>query len=173
MKGTRYHTGARRLQMLVVPMTSSANSSGGFRIPNRASTVGASAVARWLHENRVEPSVADWSATITIRVVVQQVPIDAGAVSTTHFQLHLEPDSWGLRFFHAGSVSCIRVADIACIDGCDQHQLLFITPQLRDLGRLLRQLEHRHALRFHRDALEVRTNVPSLEEAAMRWLARL
>ncbi|MEP6866439.1 MAG: hypothetical protein ABJE66_37825 [Deltaproteobacteria bacterium] len=91
----------------------------------------------------------------------------------TRFEVELEPDKWGLCFSHAGRTSRIRVSDMATVDGCDDHELLVITPQLRDLGRLLRQLELRHSVQFHRDSAEVRTEHPTIKDAALRWLAQL
>jgi hypothetical protein len=114
----------------------------------------------------------DWRATIVLPVMLHDVL--AGSQPTeTRFELELEPDKWGLCFSHGGRTSRIRVADMAKVDGSDDHELLVITPQLRDLGRLLRHLEHRHALRFHRDSAEVRTEHPPIKDAALRWLARL
>jgi hypothetical protein len=152
-------------------MTSSANSSGGFKIPKPSPTVGATAVSRWLRENGLEPATTDWRATIVLPVMLHDVVTDQP--TETRLEVELEPDKWRLCFSHAGRTSRIRVADMAAVDGCDDHDLLVITPQLRDLGRLLRHLEQRHALRFHRDSAEVRTEHPTIKDAALRWLARL
>jgi hypothetical protein len=153
-------------------MPSSANSSGGFKIPRPSPTVGATAVTQWLRENGLELAATDWKATIILPVMLRDVLASSQPVET-RFEVELEPDKWRLCFSHAGQTSRIRVADMAAVDGCDDHNLLVITPQLRDLGRLLRQLERRHALRFHRDSAEVRTEHPPIKDAALRWLARL
>lgn len=153
-------------------MTTSANSSGGFKIPRLSPTVGSTAVARWLRDNGLDSAASDWRATIVLPVMLRDV-LTTLPPAETRFELELQPEKWGLCFSHAGRTSRIRVADMAAVDGCDDHDLLVITPQLRDLGRLLRHLEHRHALRFHRDSAEVRTEHPPIKDAALRWLARL
>lgn len=153
-------------------MTSAANSSGEIQIPSPSPTVGSNAVKQWLRENGLESATSDWRATIVLPVMLRDVLAGSEAVET-RFEVELEPDKWSLCFSHAGRTSRIRVADLASVDGCDDHDLLVITPQLRDLGRLLRQLEQRHALSFHRDSAEVRTEHPPIKDAALRWLARL
>jgi hypothetical protein len=153
-------------------MTSSANSSGGFKVPKVSPTVGSSAISLWLRENGLEAADKNWRATIVLPVVLRDV-LSTTPPTETWFEVELEPDKWGLCFCHAGRTSRIRVTDMATVDGCDDHELLVITPQLRDLGRLLRHLEHRHAVRFHRDAAEVRTEHSTIKDAALRWLARL
>jgi len=147
----------------------SADSSGSFRIV-RSSTVGANAVTRWLRENGLSPELGGWKASIRLVVAVQHVNELA---DPTRFEIELEPEMWALSFSHQGRTSRIRIAEIATVDGCDDHNLLVVTPQLRDLGRLLRQLERRHALRFHRDTAEVRTDYPLIKDAALRWISGL
>jgi len=153
-------------------MTSSANSSGSLQLPRRSSTVGANAIAQWLHDNGLEPELDGWNATIVLSAVLRDVPAHETS-ETTRFEIELEPERWTLCFRHGGLVSRIRVAELATVDGRDDHDLLVLTPQLRDLGQLLRRLEHRHAFRFHRDVAEVRSNHPPIEGAALRWLSRL
>ena len=152
-------------------MTSSGNSSGGSNVPRPPPTVGSNAVSQWLRENGLDVAADGWRATIVLPIAVHDVL--AGSAAETRLEVELEPDKWGLCFSHAGRTSRIRVADMAAVDGCDDHDLLVITPQLRDLGRLLRHLEERHAVRFHRDSAEVRTEHAPIKDAALRWLARL
>ena len=152
-------------------MRSSANSSGEFLLPRPSRTVGSDAVARWLRENGLESSLRAWTATIVLQPAMY-VP-GVAALGATRFQVELEPDMWSLCFSHAELTSRIRVCELPTVDGRDDHNLLVITPQLRDLGQLLRQLERRHAFRFHRELAEVRSNHPTIKDTAQRWVAGL
>jgi len=95
-------------------MTSSANSSGSLQLPRRSSTVGANAIAQWLHDNGLEPELDGWNATIVLSAVLRDVPAHETS-ETTRFEIELEPERWTLCFRHGGLVSRIRVAELATV----------------------------------------------------------
>ena len=84
-------------------MTSSANSSGSFQLPRRSSTVGANAIAQWLHDNGLEPELDAWNATIVLSAVLRDVPAQETS-DTTQFEIELEPEMWTLCYRHDGRV---------------------------------------------------------------------
>jgi hypothetical protein len=65
------------------------------------------------------------------------------------------------------------VTDIAFVHGRDDHQLLGRVPPLRDIARLLRQLEVEHGLTFARDQVRVTTSIPDADRVLLTWASAL
>jgi hypothetical protein len=95
---------------------------------------------------------------------------DAGA---TRLQIFIYAEEWGFRFTHRGQWSWIRVTDIPFAHGRDDHQLLALTPPLKYLADLVRELENRHSSSFRRDLALVRSTLPDAEDAIRRWVLEL
>lgn len=73
-------------------------------------------------------------------------------------------------FCHGGKASWIRVTDIPFAHGRDDFRLLRTTPQLKDIGALLRSLESAHAIEFKRAHALIRTNLSAAERHIRAWL---
>lgn len=101
------------------------------------------------------------------------LPLEFDETKTTRFHLDLYSEEWGLFFCHLGKASWIRISDLAFVHGRDEHALLGIVPQLRDIGMLIRELERRHGVQFQRKHAVIRTNLANAEPAIRTWLAAL
>lgn len=93
--------------------------------------------------------------------------------AATRFHIDLYAEEWGVFFCHAGRSSWIRVTDIAFVHGRDDFGLLIRVPPLKDVGVLLRHLEHTHGVHLRRQDALIRTNLTQAEPAIRRWLAQL
>jgi hypothetical protein len=138
------------------------------------SPVGATAAAQWLRALR-QPAIAGtrWHAEIAMDTVDAPAPEVFDPMTASRFHLDLYSEEWGVFFCHAGRSSWIRVTDIAFVHGRDDFSLLTVTPALKDIGKLLRQLEQQHGVQLHRHHATIRTNLASAAPAIRRWLAGL
>ena len=91
----------------------------------------------------------------------------------TSFQLRVLSEEWGYTFTHDGRVSSIRIVDVPVVHDRDDHQLLALTPPLKDIGTLVRKLEHRYGIVFRRNAAAVRTSLAGAEPVVMAWASTL
>lgn len=147
-----------------------ASSSGGAS----STTAGALAAATWLRTRGVSPpSRTRWHVEIALDVVHDRAPTDYDDASATRFHLNIYTEEWSVYFLHHGRSSWIRVTDIAFVHGRDDHHLLALVPPLKDVGRLLRQLETTHDIRFQRQHAAIHTNLPNAEPTIRDWLASL
>jgi hypothetical protein len=121
------------------------------------------ASAAWLATLEVVPPGPRWFVEIVLGAD------DAGP----RFHLDVYSEEWGFRFVHGELASWIRVTDIPFVHGRDDHGLLPETPKLRAIGRLLGMLEGKYGMKFPRDPVVVRTNVPEAEAKVREWLATL
>jgi hypothetical protein len=121
------------------------------------------AAAAWLAELGLTPSEKRWF-----------VELDVGTgPRSTRFQLDIYAEEWGYRFHHDGRRSWIRVTDIPFVHGADDHELLAVTPPLRNIGRVMRDLEARYEIELPRDDVSVRTNVDGAESIVRAWARML
>jgi hypothetical protein len=140
----------------------------------RVTTLGGMAAAAWLaSRGGTAPTLERWHVEVALDVVQRRAPSEFDEASSTRFHLDIYLEEWGVFFCHAGRSSRIRVTDIAFVHGRDDFQLLGVTPQLKDIGWLLRHVERSHAVKFARDHADVRTNVPNVEPAVRSWIASL
>jgi len=138
------------------------------------STLGSLAAAAWLTaRGGTAPTHERWHVEVALDVAQRRAPSEFDETTATRFHLDIYLEEWGVFFCHAGRSSRIRVTDIAFVHGRDDFQLLGVTPQLKDIGWLLRHVEKEHDLKFMREHADVRTNVPSVEPAVRSWLATL
>ncbi|HEX5064164.1 MAG TPA: hypothetical protein VFV99_32535 [Kofleriaceae bacterium] len=145
-----------------------ASSSGGAS----TTTAGALAAATWLR-TRGMSSPTRWHVEIALDVMNDRAPTDFDETRATRFHLNIYTEEWGVHFVHRGRSSWIRVTDIAFVHGRDEYKLLGILPALKDVGRLLRQLEQTHEIKFQRQHAAVHTNMPQAERAIREWIASL
>jgi hypothetical protein len=114
-----------------------------------------------------------WHVEIAMDVVDGPAPQEFDDRAATRFHIDLYAEEWGVFFCHAGRSSWIRVTDIAFVHGRDDFGLLIRVPPLKDVGVLLRHLEHTHGVHLRRQDALIRTNLTQAEPAIRRWLAQL
>jgi hypothetical protein len=138
------------------------------------STLGSLAAASWLSaRGATAPTLERWHVEVALDVVQRRAPSEFDETTSSRFHLDIYLEEWGVFFCHAGQSSRIRVTDIAFVHGRDDFQLLGVTPQLKDIGWLLRHVESRHGLEFMREHADIRTNVANVEPAVRSWIASL
>jgi hypothetical protein len=144
----------------------------GMGTPNGLSpTAGTLAVGAWLYDRGIARPPAQWRIDITLDAEVRTRKF-AEALDT-RFQLVVLPDEWGFSFWHAGQLSRIRVTDLVRPDLRDDHHLATMTPPLRRIGTLVRQLEARCQRQLIRDDAEIATSVPGSETIVRAWVETL
>lgn len=138
------------------------------------STLGSLSAAAWLSaRGATAPTLERWHVEVALDVVQKRAPSEFDETTSSRFHLDIYLEEWGVFFCHAGQSSRIRVTDIAFVHGRDDFQLLGVTPQLKDIGWLLRHVESRHGLEFMRAHADIRTNVANVEPAVRSWIASL
>lgn len=90
----------------------------------------------------------------------------------TRFMIEVYAEEWGFMFCHQGRVSWIRVTDIPFVHGRDDHALLRQTPPLRDIGRLIHNLEKQYGIELRGHPI-FRTSLLGAEHALRDWAATL
>ena len=167
MSSSRERAASGRSAVERKPVT--ASSGGGAS----STTAGALAAATWLRSRGVSPTVTRWHVEIALDVINDRAPTDYDDTRATRFHLNIYTEEWGVYFLHRGRSSWIRVTDIAFVHGRDEYKLLGLVPALKDVGRLLRQLEQSHEIKFQRQHAAVHTNMPQSERAIREWIASL
>jgi hypothetical protein len=119
------------------------------------------------------PKLTRWSVEIALDAEPGPVRADFDERTATRFHIDIYAEEWGFFFCHAGRASWIRVTDVPFVHGRDDFNLLDVTPPLRELGALLGELEHHHAVDFPRDRALVRTNLPYSEARIRAWIESL
>ena len=119
------------------------------------------------------PGTLRWHAEISLDVIDGPARIEFDDRADTRFHIDVYSEEWGFFFCHGGRVSWIRVTDIPFVHGRDEHQLLAQTPALEAIGELIRRIETKHAVRFHRQHAIIRTNIAAAEPQLRRWLLTL
>ena len=76
-------------------------------------------------------------------------------------------------FCHGGGVSVVRVTDCARSTGRDEHNLTAITPQLKKIGTLVRQLEQRFGATLSRSHAVIETSLAGSEPIIRAWVMAL
>ena len=90
----------------------------------------------------------------------------------TRFHLTVRSDEWSFYFCRDGRASLIRVRDVALKER-DDHALLARTPPLREVGSLVREIESRWRIQFHRSYGAAQSDIAGAEPIARAWLASL
>lgn len=149
--------------------TNARPSLGILPIEKRA---GALAAAAWLRAcGLCGPIDSDWDVIIALEVGDHPVPPCASDPTVSRFEIAITMTAWELLFRYRGRTSGIRVTDVAMVNVRDDHGLIRSLPPLRNVGSLIRVLEHRHAVSFHRKRACVRTSLVDAEPRIRRWIA--
>lgn len=132
-------------------------------------TAGALAVGAWLRDRGIyQPTGNHWRVQIALELNDRPASFMFAA---TRFQITIAPDSWGFVFGHGDRISTIHVASIASARDQDEHRLLAMTPPLRRVGTLLRDLEARYRMFFPRHHAAVRSDISASEPMIRAWIA--
>lgn len=135
-------------------------------------SAGAMAANLWLSaRNLPAPRDPGWTVAIALDVVDQAAGPTGSGPLDTRFQIAISSEEWGLLFRHRRRVSRIRVTDVAFVQERDEHELLPHLPPLRDVGSLVRWVEHEHGLVFHRKHAFVGTDLVGAEPRIRTWIA--
>jgi len=126
-----------------------------------SANTGPIASAAWLAARDLYPKDPKWHAVATL------------AVDTTRFQLEIYAEEWGFQFDHDSRQSWIRITDVPFVHGRDDHGLLARTPPLRHIGKLLRDLETAHGIKFESAAATIQTTIVEGEPVIRRWITTL
>lgn len=126
-------------------------------------TMGARASAAWLEDRGLDTrQTTQWYVEITL--IAPDTDYDVG------FELNIYPEEWGYILRAGSRVSSIRITDIPFVHGRDDHQLLSVTPELANIGRLVTFIETRKAVVFHRTQAHVRSNLARATSVVRAWL---
>jgi hypothetical protein len=137
------------------------------------STLGRAAAAAWLGEHQIPSPSIRWHVEISLDVRDIPAPAEFDIATDTRFHIDIYSEEWGFFFCHAGRASWIRITDIPFVHGRDDYQLLAATPELSEIGTLLRRLENGHQIAFRREHALVRTNLLHATGAIQRWVYSL
>lgn len=129
------------------------------------------ASAAWLAARELIPSDAKWSVVITFDGAEHHGPdpVVFDEATGTRFRIDIFAEEWGYQFCYRGRSSWIRVTDVRFAHGRDDHELLERTPSLRELGRLLSDVESRFDIAFPRKHVEVVTSIQGGLDPIRRW----
>jgi hypothetical protein len=132
---------------------------------------GPMASAAWLAARDLIPLETKWSATITFDGAEHHGtdPTVFDEATGTRFRIDIFAEEWGYQFCYRGRSSWIRVTDVRFAHGRDEHELLAVTPPLREIGRLLTSLESRYDIAFPRHAVDVTTTIKDGVDPIKRW----
>ena len=132
------------------------------------------AVAAWLSDRGIVPPAGQmWRVEVCLDAIAHSAARVFAETIDTRFRLVIRPDEWAYYFSHAGRVSEVRVTDVARSGGRDEHNLAASTPQLQNIGTLVRQLEQRFGLGLSRSNAMIETSLPGTEPIIRAWLTTL
>lgn len=135
---------------------------------------GVLAVAAWLSDRGiVAPPDRAWGIQIALGTALQIPPPVFAETIDTRLQIMITANEWSYYFAHKGRASRVRVTDLPHADGRDDYQLAPITPPLRQLSRLVRELEQRFKLFFRRHHAAIDTTLAGTEPIIRAWLTTL
>jgi hypothetical protein len=130
------------------------------------------ATTAWLSARGYEvPLGFQWEVAIAMSVIDGAVPSTFDSTVDTRFHLSITHDEWGFFFCHGGKVSWLRVTDVVTVQDRDEFKLKDFVPPLRDVANIVRRIEERERIRFHRQHATVRTTIKGGEHAMRIWVA--
>ena len=137
-------------------------------------TGGVLAVAAWLSERGIfAPPNRPWGIQIALGTALHVPPPVFAETVDTRLQIMITANEWSYYFAHQGRASRVRITDLPHADGRDDYQLAPITPPLRQLSRLVRELEQRFKLFFRRHHAAIDTTLAGTEPSIRAWLTTL
>ena len=120
---------------------------------------GVLAVTAWLSDRGIfAPQDRPWGI---------QIALD------TRLQIMITANEWSYSFAHKGRASRVRVTEAPHADGRDDYQLVPFTPPLRQLSRLVRELEQRFKLFLRRRHAAIDTTLAGSAPIIRAWLTTL
>ena len=119
------------------------------------------ASAAWLVARDLSPLETKWFVEL------------AFVADDARLELAIYAEEWGIRFERGDRVSWIRVTDIVFVHGRDDHRLFERMPPLREIGRLVHELEAEHGIQFARQEVRVSTSIPDAVPVLQTWAAAL
>jgi hypothetical protein len=132
-------------------------------------TAGTLAVGAWLRDRGLSlPSAKSW------RVQIALEPGDRPAsfmFAPTRFQITIDSNAWGFMFAHGDRTSTIQVTNMATARDDDEHRLVAMTPPLKRIGVLLRELEARYHVFFPRHHAAIRSDIQGSEPMIRAWVS--
>jgi hypothetical protein len=132
------------------------------------------AVAAWLSERGIMPPAGQpWRVEICFDAIAHSAARVFAETIDTRFRLVILPSEWAYYFSHGGRVSEVRVTDAARSAGRDDHNLATSTPPLKNIGTLVRQLEHRFGASLSRSNAKIETSLPGTEPIIRAWVMSL
>lgn len=140
--------------------------------PPAAITAGSVDSADWLRARGITTTYLNWFVEVALATGDEPANITWGEADT-RFHIYIYPGEWSYLFSHAGLVSWIRIAERPFVHHRDDHELLAITPPLREVSSLARALEARHGIELRRDRALVRSNLTGVDGCVHGWVAQL
>jgi hypothetical protein len=136
-----------------------------------STSAGSLAVAAWLAARGIYPPQGrSWR----VQVALETLDRAASFLATpTRFHVTIDPEAWRYVFAHDDRTSTIHVASLPNAVDRDEHRLAALTPALKNLGTLLRDLEARYRIFFQRRHAAIRTDLPGSEPIIRAWIASL
>jgi hypothetical protein len=132
------------------------------------------AVAAWASERGIVPPTGQsWRVDVCLDAIAHSAARVFAESIDTRFRLLILPDEWAYYFCHARRVSEVRVTDCARSTGRDEHNLTAITPQLKKVGTLVRQLEQRFGVTLSRSHAVIETSLAGSEPIIRAWVMAL
>jgi hypothetical protein len=132
------------------------------------------AVAAWRSERGIVPPAGlTWRIEICLDAIAHSASRVFAETIDSRFRIVILPEEWAYYFSHAGRVSEVRVTDGAQSGGRDEHNLAASTPQLKNIGTLVRQLEQRFGLALSRSNAMIETSLPGTEPIIRAWVTTL
>jgi hypothetical protein len=132
------------------------------------------AVAAWLSERGIVPPAGHpWRVDICLDAIAHSAARVFAETIDTRFRLVILPEEWAYYFWHAGRVSEVRVTDTVRSPGRDEHSLTAITPPLKKVGTLVRQLEQRFGVSLSRSHAMIETSLPGSGPIIRAWVMSL
>ncbi|MDB4962444.1 MAG: hypothetical protein JWP01_2443 [Myxococcales bacterium] len=130
---------------------------------------GTLAVAAWLRDRGLSlPAAKSWRVQIALELGDRAASF---MFATTKFQITIDPQSWGFMFMHGDRTSTILVTNMAAARDADEHRLVAMTPPLKRIGVLLRDLEARYHMFFPRHHAAIRSDIPGSEPMIRAWVS--
>ncbi|MBA3819463.1 MAG: hypothetical protein H0X17_11265 [Deltaproteobacteria bacterium] len=130
---------------------------------------GTLAVGAWLRDRGLyAPAQGRWRVQVALEVNDRPASF---MFAPTKFQLTIDPDAWGFLFVHGDRTSTIQVTNLASARDADEHRLLAMTPPLKRIGSLVRDLEARYRMFFPRHHAAVRSELSGSEPMIRAWVS--
>lgn len=132
-------------------------------------SAGAMAVTLWLRDRGIfPPQSRPWRVQVALEVNDRPASF---TFAPTKFQLTIDHDAWGYQFTHGDRTSTIHVTAMASARDRDEHRLLAMTPPLKRVGTLVRDLEARYRVFFPRHHAAIRSDIAGSEPMIRAWVS--